>query len=92
MIIKKKEKVNEVVRHLNWLRLTQLQLSLLIMGVYFSKKTLRNIAISQTEKGIDKYQGKTILDCQYTDYDWLQMAGEEAVDLAFYLLKFKKKI
>jgi len=91
MIITKKDKIKKVVERLTWLRLTQIQFSLLIMGTYFSKKTLRNIAVSQTEKGIKKYN-KTILDCRYADYDWLQMAGEEAIDLSFYILKHKKKI
>jgi len=91
MIKKKKDKINEVIIHLNWLKLTQIQFSLLIMGTYFSKKTLRNIAVSQTEKGIKKYN-KTILDCNYNDLQWKNEAGQEWIDGSFYILKHKKKI
>jgi len=90
-ILKKVDKINNVVSKLTWLRLTQLQFSLLIQGVYFSKKTLRKIAISQTEKGIKKYN-KTILDCNYDDLQWKNEAGQEWVDGSLYILKFKKKI
>ena len=91
MIITKKDKIKKVVEKLTWLRLTQLQFSLLIMGTYFSKKTLRNIAVSQTEKGIKKYN-KTILDCNYNDLQWKNEAGQEWIDGSFYILKHKKKI
>ena len=90
-MITKAGKINKVVSKLTWLRLTRLQISLLILGMYFSKKTLIEIAKKQTLKGIDKY-GKTILDCNFDDYDWLQMAGEEFVDGIFYILKHKKII
>lgn len=59
------------------------------------KKTLlENIAAqinAQTDKGIKKY-GHSLDDCEYSKYDWLEMANQELIDLAQYQQKEIKRL
>lgn len=41
---------------------------------------------SQDAKGVKKYN-QTLDDCDYDNYDWLEMANQELIDLAQYQQK-----
>lgn len=41
---------------------------------------------SQTDKGVRTY-GQTLDECDYDEYDWLEMANQELIDLAQYQQK-----
>lgn len=40
----------------------------------------------QTSKGVKTY-GQTLDECSYDEYDWLEMANQELIDLAQYQQK-----
>lgn len=46
---------------------------------------------AQTDKGVQKY-GQSLDACAFDEYDWLEMANQELIDLAQYQQKEIRKL
>lgn len=55
------------------------------------KQILNDILDQQEQKGIETY-GTTLEEASHSDYDWKQMALEEAVDMCQYLANENRRL
>ncbi|SDJ76728.1 hypothetical protein [Salimicrobium halophilum] len=55
------------------------------------KRIINDMLDQQEQKGIETY-GTTLEEASHSDYDWNQMALEEAIDMCQYLAKENRRL
>lgn len=71
-------------------KIFKIRLLMWLFGFKVSKRQVEMCIDSQMIKGMKKYK-ISLLDCNYNDYNWEQMALEEVVDFFNYVEKSKQK-